>query len=217
MDTLYSCEHRAWQRTFGTEKLADFLDEHHVHEALSEDEQAFVAARDMFFLSTVNPQGEPTVSYKGGAPGFVRVLDDRTLAFPGYDGNGMFLSVGNMSGQGKVGLLFIDFETPNRLRVQGTASVSREDPLMPFLTGAQYVVRVALSGAWVNCPRYIHTYKKVTQSRYVPSAVEPPPLAVWKRLDLFQGVISDDDRDRAQAEGVLDLEAYAKKIGAGEA
>ena len=172
MDSLYSEEHRALQAAFGTEKLADFLDAHHVHPGLTEDDRAFIAGRDMFFLSTVDPDGNPTVSYKGGPTGFVHCLDDHTLAFPGYDGNGMFLSMGNIAGQGRVGLLFIDFETPNRLRVQGTARIAKDDPLRERWNEAQYVVRVDVDKAWVNCPRYIHTYRKVEQSRYVP---EPRP------------------------------------------
>lgn len=217
MDSLYSTAHRALQAAFGTERLADFLDEHHVHERLTDDEKAFIAARDMFFLSTVDPDGNPTVSYKGGAPGFVRVVDDGTLVFPGYDGNGMFLSMGNIAGRGSVGLLFIDFETPNRLRVQGTARVLRDDPLLATYAEAQYLVRVTVAKAWVNCPRYIHTYKKVAQSRYVPQQTQAAPLAAWKRLDIVQDVLPDSDRARARAEGLLGVEVYGEKLSRGEA
>lgn len=217
MDSLYSAEHRALQAAFGTRKLADFLDEHHVHARLTEDEKAFIAARDMFFLSTVDPDGSPTVSYKGGAPGFVAVVDETTLAFPGYDGNGMFLSLGNIAGQAKVGLLFIDFETPNRLRVQGTASIAREDPLLATYMEAQYIVRVSIGAAWRNCPRYIHTYEKVAQSKYVPEAAKETPLPGWKRLDIVQDVLPEADRRRAGSEGVLGVESYAEKLGKGEA
>src|SRR5690606_3046802 len=93
-----------------------------VHDAFTPQEIAFIEARDFFFLSTVDPNGRPTVSYKGGAPGFVSVRDN-TLVFPCYDGNGMFLSVGNIEGNPNVGLLFMDFQTPRRLRVQGTARI----------------------------------------------------------------------------------------------
>lgn len=151
MDSLYGDAHRALQDDFGTTKLAGFLDKHHVHRAIDEQDRAFIESRDLFFLSTVDERGNPTVSYKGGPTGVVSVVDDTTLAFPGYDGNGMFLSMGNIAGQGKVGLLFIDFETPHRLRVQGTARIVKDDPLKARYPEAQYIVRVAVETLWVNC------------------------------------------------------------------
>ena len=217
MESLYSEAHRALQDEFQTRKLADFLDKHHVQPALGEMERGFIESRDMFFLSTVDPEGNPTVSYKGGPTGLVKVLGANELAFPGFDGNGMFLSMGNVEGQGRVGLLFIDFETPHRLRVQGTARIVRDDPLLSEWAEAKYVVRVAVTKAWVNCPRYIHKHTKVEQSRYVPKAETETPLAQWKRLDIVQAVISDEDRARAEREGVLDLNAYGEKLVKGEA
>ena len=217
MDSLYGDEHRALQDAFGTRRLADFLDEHHVQHAIDDQDRAFIEGRDMFFLSTVDPEGNPTVSYKGGPTGFVRVLGPTALAFPGYDGNGMFLSMGNIAGQGRIGMLFIDFETPHRLRLQGTARVVREDPLRETFKEAQYIVRVEVAKTWVNCPPYIHTYRKIEQSRYVPKPEAETPLAVWKRLDMVQPVIADEDRARAEREGVLGLEAYGEKLGRGKA
>lgn len=217
MGSVYHAEHRQLQEAFGTTKLANMLDENWLHEAIQPDEQAFIESRDMFFLSTVDPDGNPTVSYKGGPVGLVKVVDERTLAFPGFDGNGMFLSMGNIVGQGKVGLLFIDFETPHRVRVQGMATFHREDALLGEWTEAKYVVRVAVSKVWVNCPRYIHRYKRLEQSRYVPVACRKTPLATWKRLDFVQEVIADEDRAAAEAEGIIDLAAYQEKAAHGEA
>ena len=96
-----------------------------------------IESRDMFFLSTIDHQGRPTVSYKGGDPGFVRVIDNKTIAFPCYDGNGMFYSMGNLMGNGQVGMLFIDFEKPHRLRLQGIANVENGDPLLQNYAEAQ--------------------------------------------------------------------------------
>ncbi|MFC6788420.1 pyridoxamine 5'-phosphate oxidase family protein [Methylobacterium komagatae] len=216
MDSLYGDAHRALQDDFGTTKLAEFLDKHHVHRAIDEQDRAFIESRDMFFLSTVDEGGNPTVSYKGGPTGVVTVVGDKELAFPGYDGNGMFLSMGNIAGQGKVGMLFIDFETPHRLRVQGTAQILRDDPLKDSYPEAQYIVRVAVETVWVNCPRYIHRYTKVDQSRYVPKAGAETPLAQWKRLDFVQPVIADKDRARVAEEGELDLGAYGELIARGQ-
>lgn len=217
MTSLYSDKHRALQEAFGSRPLADFLDAHHVRDDLSEADQAFVASRDFFFLSTVDPDGMPSVSYKGGSRGLVRVLDARTIAFPGFDGNGMFLSFGNLEGQGKVGLLFIDFETPHRLRAQGFATLSVDDPLKSQWPGAQCVVRVALDKTWVNCPRYIHRHQRVETSRYVPAEDGSAPLAEWKRLEFVQEALPEGDRRAAEREGLLDLPAYEAKVANGEA
>ena len=217
MGSLYFDEHRALQEEFGTTKLAVRLDTQWVHETIQPEEAAFIGSRDMFFLSTVDPDGMPTVSYKGGGTGFVKVTDDKTLVFPGFDGNGMFYSMGNIEGQAKVGLLFIDFETPHRVRVQGLATLLRDDPLMAEFTEAKYLVRVDVTKIWVNCPRYIHKYQKLEQNRYVPRHGKETPLAAWKRLDLAGDVISDEDKARVAKEGRLEVSEYEAMVARGEA
>ena len=216
MASLYFDAHRALQEEFNTVKLAERLDTGWVKDAIGTDEAAFIGSRDMFFLSTVDPDGMPTVSYKGGQAGFVKVVDGNTLVFPGFDGNGMFYSMGNIEGQTKVGLLFIDFETPHRVRVQGHATMLRDDPLMAEYTEAKFLVRVAVTKAWVNCPRYIHKYQKVAQNRYVPTPDKETPLALWKRLDMVQDVISDEDAVRVAREGRLELPEYEARVARGE-
>jgi uncharacterized protein len=216
MERLYFDEHIALQEEFGTRKLADMLDTKWSHRALSPDEQAFIASRDMFFLATVDPEGRPTVSYKGGPPGFVKMIDDKTLAFPGFDGNGMFYSMGNILGQRHVGLLFIDFERPHRFRVQGRAKFERDSPLLSAWAEAKYAVRVDIDRVWVNCPRYVHRYQRVEQSKYVPMPEKETPLASWKRLDLVQEVIAPCDRVQAEKEGILTLPEYEDKVARGE-
>ena len=216
MASLYFDAHRALQQEFNTVKLAERLDSGWVKDAVGPDEAAFIGSRDMFFLSTVDPDGMPTVSYKGGPVGFVKVVDGSTLVFPGYDGNGMFYSMGNIEGQSKVGLLFIDFETPHRIRVQGHARMLRDDPLMAEYTEAKYLVRVEVTKAWVNCPRYIHKYQKVSQNRYVPTPEKETPLALWKRLDMVGDVISDEDKARVEREGQLALSEYEARVARGE-
>ncbi len=168
MPTFYTDGQRTVQDQFQTTKMADLLHQVIVHTEVQDAERAFIESRDMFFLATVDSQGQPTCSYKGGDPGFVKVVDGKTLAFPIYDGNGMFLSLGNIGTNAQVGLLFIDFETPHRLRVQGTASVDRTDPLLGHYSGADVVVRVAISAIFVNCSRYVHKYRRISASRYVP-------------------------------------------------
>ena len=216
MVSLYHDAHRALQQEFRTTKLADRLDTDWVQEAIQPDEAAFIGSRDMFYLSTVDPDGMPTVSYKGGSAGFVRVTGETSLVFPGFDGNGMFYSMGNIEGQAKVGLLFIDFETPHRVRVQGRATLLRDDPLMAEYKEAKYLVRVDVVKIWVNCPRYIHKYQKVEQNRYVPTPGRETPLALWKRLDLVGDVISDEDRARVAQEGRLEVSEYVDRVSRGD-
>ena len=96
ISSLYSPVHRKLQEEFSTTKLADLLDNCWIHEEISEDEKTFIGSRDMFFLSNVDPDGMPTVSYKWGTTGFVKVTDKSTLIFPGYDGSGMLYSIGNI-------------------------------------------------------------------------------------------------------------------------
>ena len=216
MASLYSAQHRELQEEFNTTKLADLLDNGWIHEKISDDEKNFINTRDMFFLSTVDPNGMPTVSYKGGSVGFVKVLDESTLVFPGFDGNGMFYSVGNIEGQGKVGMLFIDFETPHRVRVQGTAKLLREHPLLAEYTEAKYLVLVEVTKIWVNCPRYIHKYKKLDQSKYVPEPCKVTPIPAWKRLDIVQEAITPAEKVIAEEQGLMDLTEYEDKVKRGE-
>jgi hypothetical protein len=145
MSKLYGPEHRTLQDRFDTRRLADSVEDRVVRTEIVAEHKAFIEARDMFWLASIDHQGRPTVSYKGGDPGFVRVIDSETLAFPSYDGNGMFFSMGNIAGNENVGLLFVDFERPHRLRVQGVASIDPVDPLLGEIHEAQLVVRVAVS------------------------------------------------------------------------
>jgi uncharacterized protein len=218
MAEFYSDEQRALQRRFETEKMADLMQQVIVHAEVQEAERAFIESRDMFFLATVDAAGQPTCSYKGGAPGFVRVVDPGTLAFPSYDGNGMFLSMGNIQSTGHIGMLFIDFETPHRLRVQGAASVEPNDPLLADYPGADLIVRVAVSALFVNCSRYVHRYQRLAGSRYVPRTACETPFAEWKRIDLVQDALPPRDAGRtARAGGTISMAEYEAKLAAGEA
>jgi predicted pyridoxine 5'-phosphate oxidase superfamily flavin-nucleotide-binding protein len=150
---------------------------------------------DMFFLATADPEGHPQCSYKGGDPGFVHVLDAQTLAFPNYDGNGMYLSMGNLLVNPHVGMLFIDFtaKRPSRLRVNGIAQVDPDDPLKPDWPGAQFVVRVQATEVFPNCPRYIHRMALVERSKYVPREERAVPVPDWKRTDWACDVLPAGD------------------------
>jgi uncharacterized protein len=174
---------RSLQERFDTRAIADRIDELLVSDTIDPGHRAFIEARDMFFLATADAEGRPTCSYKGGEPGFVRVLDPQTLAFPNYDGNGMYLSTGNMLLNPDVGMLFIDFERGHRMRLEGTASIDLEDPLRADYPEAQFVVRVRPRAVYPNCPRYIHRYELVRRSRFVPRTDCLTPVPEWKRSD----------------------------------
>lgn len=216
MSRLYGDQHRTWQDAFDSRRMADRIEQIAVKTEFGPEEQAFIESRDMFFLSSNDHRGRPTVSYKGGDPGFVRIIDATTLAFPTYDGNGMYFSVGNISGNAEVGLLFIDFEKPHRVRVQGTATVSRDDPLRETWAEAELVVRVTLSELWQNCPRYIHRYQKVKPSRYVPRPQAETPLCEWKRIDGMQDVLRPDELARVEAAGNISIEEWVGRIVRGD-
>src|SRR5258705_7485685 len=140
MSEIYSAKHRALQQRFDTSGLPNRL-EQLARPTIPDEPKAFIESRDMFFLASVDHRGYPTCSYKGGAPGFVRVLDPETIVFPSYNGNGMFLSTGNIMTSHKVGMLFIDFVTPNRVRVHGVASIEQNDPMLAEFVGAELLVR----------------------------------------------------------------------------
>jgi len=176
----YTAAQRNLQDRFDSRRIADRINDVLVHDFIDPGSAAFIESRDMMFVSTVDASGQPTCSYKGGDPGFVRVLDEETLAYPSYDGNGMFLTLGNAAETSKIGLLFVDFEHPNRLRVHGNASVSADDPLLDTWVGAKVVVRVAVTEVFPNCPRYIHRMQLVERSKFVPRG-DPPPVPDWKR------------------------------------
>jgi predicted pyridoxine 5'-phosphate oxidase superfamily flavin-nucleotide-binding protein len=180
---LYHEGSRDLQDRFDTRRLADRLEEVTVRDELDEGDREFVAGCDMFFLATADAEGRPQCSYKGGDPGFVKVMDEHTVAFPNYDGNGMYLSMGNLLVNPHVGLLFIDFtaERPSRLRLNGEASVDERDPLLDAWLGAQFVVRVHAREVFPNCPRYIHRMALIERSRFVPREETPVPVPEWKR------------------------------------
>jgi len=218
MNELYGAQHLALQDAFDTRNMAERVGRIIVQTELDENHRGFIESRDMLFLTTVDHRGYPTCSYKGGLPGFVTALDNKTIAFPSYDGNGMFLSMGNISTNNKVGLLFIDFETPHRLRVHGTAMIDRNDPLLADFHEAELIVRVTVTEIFVNCPRYIHKYQRLQTSKYVPQADCTTALPQWKRIDALQDALPERDKNIAdKLGGIITPEQYAALLTKGEA
>ena len=215
MSDLFTKTQRQLQNEFNTGPLADRIVDAVVTEELADGQADFIHSRDMFYLATVDETGFPSCSYKGGSTGFVRVLDPQTLVFPNYDGNGMFMSMGNIEAQAKVGLLFIDFERPQRMRLRGTARCLRSGPLFDSYPGASLVVSVHVNHVWVNCPRYVHRMQPIEPSPYLPDEQGNATIALWKRVDLLQDVLSEADQAAAQALGLITIETYEESVAQG--
>jgi predicted pyridoxine 5'-phosphate oxidase superfamily flavin-nucleotide-binding protein len=195
---MYHEESRKLQDQFDTRRLADRLAERLLRTTFNDEDRSFIEGQRMFFLATTDADGFPDCSYKGGDPGFARVLDERTLVFPSYDGNGMFKSLGNIRANPAVGLLFLSFEEPKRLRVNGTATVSADDAAMALFPGAQLLVRVTPRHVFPNCPRYIPKMQIVEQSPYVPRAGCDAPVPNWKKRPQFNEVLPAADPARGE-------------------
>ncbi|HZV78581.1 MAG TPA: pyridoxamine 5'-phosphate oxidase family protein [Candidatus Binatus sp.] len=190
---MYHQGSRIFQDRFDTRRLADRMAERIVTDAIDNEDRRLVESADMFFLATVDDRGYPNCSYKGGDPGFVRVVDEHTLAFPNYDGNGMYLSMGNVARTSHVGMLFIDWQTPRRVRINGDARVDFEDPLLASYAEAQFIVRVTIREIFPNCGRYVHRYTLSKRSRFVPRAGVATPVPDWKLSELACGVLPEND------------------------
>ena len=184
---MYHAGNRALQDRFESRRIADRLEEKRTRIAFNDGDRAFIDEAIYFFLATADAEGRPDCSFKGGPPGFVRITADDELAFPDYDGNGQFKSLGNLRINPHVGMLFIDMHgKPRRLRVNGTASIDREDPLLAECVGAQMVVRVKARAIFPNCPRYIPKMTLAEPSIYVPVEGQPPVEPAWKGFADFK-------------------------------
>ena len=196
MSKLFGDSHRQLQRQFDTERLADRIEQRLFREHITDDDRAFIERMDLFFLATADAAGRPNCSYKGGDPGFVRVIDPQTLVFPNYDGNGMYISMGNAVENPHVGLLFIDFENQKRLRVNGVAQIAAAGSVDPPYPEAQFVVKVSVRQVFPNCPRYIHKMQRIEPSKFVPRPAVRTPVPGWKRMEWACDVLPAGDPAR---------------------
>lgn len=204
MPDIYRDAHRKLQDVHDTRRLADRLEESLLHDTFQPSDREFIERLDMFFLATVDARGHANCSYKGGEPGFVRVVDERTLAFPNYDGNGMYLSMGNIAETRQVGLLFIDFEAQRRMRVNGVATIDFDDALRKQFPESQFIVRVRAREIFPNCPRYIHKMQLVQRSRFVPKEGCDTPVPGWKKGDWVSDALPATDPARDPKRKTID-------------
>jgi len=204
MSDIYHEGQRQLQDQFDTRRLADRLDEAIVQDKILPSDKDFIERLDMFFIATADERGRVNCSYKAGEPGFVRVVDEHTLAFPNYDGNGMYLTMGNILKTRQVGMLFIDFENQKRMRLNGEASIDANDPLRQEYPEAQFIVRVRAREVFANCPRYIHKMKLVQRSRFVPKRECQTPVPGWKKGEWVADTLPTDDPARDPSREVID-------------
>jgi predicted pyridoxine 5'-phosphate oxidase superfamily flavin-nucleotide-binding protein len=190
---LYGEGARALQQAFDSERLASTLQAFTVHDALTDDDIALVRAQSAVWISTVDADGWPDVSYKGGDVGFVEVVGEHELRIPIYDGNGMWRTLGNIDDDGRVALLFIDTARPWRMRVHGVATVSIEPADVERHHGAQAVVIVGVRRVFPNCGRYIHRDGAI--SKFVPRPDRPAPIPNWKRIEELRPALPERDQD----------------------
>ena len=193
-DPMYHPGMRALQDLRDTRRIADRLEQVVVRSAFTDEDRAFIGRSAMFFIATADADGHPDCSYKGGLPGFVQVLDERTLAIPDYDGNGMYRTWGNARVNPHVGLLVLDFEQPKRLRVNGIAEVREDDPLRAAYPGCVFVVRITAQRIFPNCPRYLHKMQLVEHSAHAPRPDYTPPVPAWKTFEVFRDALPARDR-----------------------
>ncbi len=191
---------RQLQDVRDTRQLADRLEQVIVRSAFTDEDRAFIERSAMFFIATADANGHPDCSYKGGLPGFVHVLDECTLAVPDYDGNGMYRTWGNVLANPHVGLLFLDFEQPKRLRVNGTAVVREDDPLREADPGCVFVVRITVQRIFPNCPRYLHKMRLLEHSVHAPRPDYTPPVPAWKTFEVFRDFLPARDREDPERE-----------------
>lgn len=192
----YNDEQKQIQEKFDSVRMATRLIEKTYQEELDGSDISLITSQRMFFLATADREGEPYCTFRGGDPGFVKVIDSTTLAWPEYDGNGMFLAVGNIAANPKVHLLFIDWENQRRIRVAGDAALVFDGPLVSEWHKAKLAVVVKVTRAFPNCKRYIPKMAVVEESRHVPRQGTATPVADWKREDWVCDALPQDDPAR---------------------
>ena len=197
-EPMYHDGMRQLQDVRETRPIADRLAQVTLRTAFTDEDRAFIQRCPMFFIATADAEGQPDCSYKGGLPGFVQAIDERTLVIPDYDGNGMYRTWGNVLANPHVGLLFLDFEHPKRLRVNGTATIAHGDPLLPEYPGAVFIVRVTAAKIFPNCPRYIHKMLLLEHSVYAPRREYTPPVPAWKTFEVFRDALPRRDRGEGE-------------------
>lgn len=188
---------RELQDRYEGRAVADRLERHRMHTTFTEDDRAMIEAAPFFFLATATDDSVDC-SFKGGDPGFVRVVGDAELAWPDYDGNRMYRSLGNILRAPRVGLLFLRFDghrfdgSAARLRINGRASIDESAEALAGLPGAKRLIRVHADHIFPNCPRYIPKMELVERSVYAPRDGHTPPDPDWKSRSFVKDILDEE-------------------------
>jgi uncharacterized protein len=188
---------RKLQDRFEGREVPDRLAANRMRTAFNEADRELTETSPFFFLATATPESVDC-SFKGGEPGFVRVVGDNVLAWPDYDGNRMYRSLGNICENPRVGLLFINFDgrlfnAAARLRVNGLAEIDEREEAVAGLVGAKRLIRVVAENIFTNCPRYIPKLQFEERSVHSPREGHTPPDPAWKSMPFVKDIF---DRER---------------------
>ena len=199
---FYHSGMRELQDRYEGRTVPDRLADNRRRTAFNDEDREFIATSPFFFLSTATPESVDC-SFKGGEPGFVRVLGDNVLAWPDYDGNRMYRSLGNILRNTRVGLLFIRFDgqlfnNAGRLRVNGHAEIDESPQAIASLPGAKRLIRVTAEHIFTNCPRYIPNLAQGEASVYVPRQGYTPPDPPWKSMPFVKDIFDAEGRSEGE-------------------
>ncbi len=147
-DIAFTDDVKAMQERLGTrQQMAVMAANRGFRTQITDDVAAFLAQVDSFFLATVNSDGHPYIQHRGGAPGFLNIVDAHTLRFEDYPGNRQYLTFGNLTGNDRVHLFMVDYETKTRIKIWGRAKLVEE--------GTTRFIEIAVEAWDPNCPQHI--------------------------------------------------------------
>jgi hypothetical protein len=181
------------QDRFDGRRVAEAIERHRKHYEFWDDEKELIETSPFFFIGT-SWNDYIDCSVKSGDPGFVKIVGPNIIEYPEYDGNSMYRTLGNISRNPNVGLLFVRFDGKSRrMRVNGRATILEDAAAKARHFGAQIVVRIECE-VYPNCPRYVPDLAGATSSPYVPrEGQDAPPPPEWKRRDYIRDILPAGD------------------------
>ncbi len=193
---FYHDRMRDLQDRYEGRAVADRLAANRRRAQFNDADREFIESSPFFFLATSTPHSVDC-SFKGGQPGFVRVMGENVVAWPDYDGNRMYRSLGNIACNPRVGLLFIRmdgklYNNAARLRINGHAEIDESAAAITGMPGAKRLVRVTADHIFTNCPRYIPKLSFEEPSVYVPREGYKPPDPPWKSMPFVKDIFDEE-------------------------
>ena len=181
---------RALQDRFDGRRVADGLAAHRRRWDFWDDDRVMIETAPFFFIAT--SFGEYSdCSMRSGMPGFVKIVAPGTIEFPEYDGNSMYRTLGNISRNPNVGLLFVKFDGKTvRIRINGQATILDDAETLARHHGAKLIVRVVCE-LFSNCPRAVHDLEGGRLSAYLPRPGYEPPAPEWKSRDYIRDILPE--------------------------